>query len=742
MSINNTSFGIEALNKNDGSNNTAVGAYSLTNNTIGFCNTSLGSNSLFFNVSGPHNTALGSGSMCNNVTGGINTAIGSSALEGDASGTTIGDQNVAVGAQSLFVNNGNQNTALGTYSLLNNTDGSNNVALGFFAGSNNISGSNNTFVGSRSGQEIGDTNIYEYATAIGAGSKITNSNNIVIGRPLGEDNVEIPGELNVKKILLTDSYPPYPSEQNAVMPKEYIDSLASGIIPIGSSTCIANNTLSPVNLLVAPPAQIDGYTLQDGDKVLINDQANLVDNGIWIANIVAGNWSRPAPGEIMSVGYDAKAAFTFVTNGTTYGKSAWVQIEIPAIVGTNNLLFNVYYQFNYQIGQGLEVVTVGSNQVLQVQDNLNFLENITVSQNITSDQTLTGNNGTFNKLKLGAGAISYGNNSLDISGNTLIISDVSNVSTTDIGYNLGVISSSATAAGGVINTSIGVLSNGYQMGLLASRGATFESVGDKNFFGLFQDARNNGNYNPIVKVSDHILLTGRYGTGVADPSGGIVICPWSSKASGARMDPSGNFTFYNQLTVLDDIQFLDGTTINSFPNYPLSDIDAVDYISGIRPILTSYDLYGANNVISSSGLNNIHFALVKLIPYQVYTGVMVWTNIASIEIKVCMYKANGTSSTLLASSNNFTTINGFNYVPFTSQYMTTSKTYAYIGVVSSSNFNLLTCNNGFTNYGRTATNNSLDLIGFFSPFTFSNSFPSPFTGTITASNSKFYLGIY
>jgi hypothetical protein len=386
MPVNNTFYGTDALKNNTGDNNTAVGAYSLTNNADPSCNTSLGSNALHFNISGDHNTSLGAGSMCNNTTGRINTAVGSSALEGSL--PTIGNQNVAIGAQSLFINNGDQNTALGTYSLFNNTDGSNNVALGFFSGENNIAGNNNTFVGSRSGQANSDTNIYEYATALGAGSIIDSSNQIILGRPLGEDTVKIPGTLNVdenlnvqetlnaKYMFLNNSFPPYPSQSNAVMPKSYIDQIGSGIRPIGNSACIANDTSNPTDLSGNPPLAIDGYTLQNGDKVLINDQINLVNNGIWIADISAGIWTRPSPSENMSVGFDAEGAFTFILNGLAYGKTGWLQIETPAIVGTDDLLFNVYFQFNYQIGRGLEVVTIGSNEVVQVITDLSFVTQV------------------------------------------------------------------------------------------------------------------------------------------------------------------------------------------------------------------------------------------------------------------------------------------------------------------------------------------------------------------------------
>ena len=56
MSVNNTKYGVGSLNKNSGSNNTAIGAYSAYNNLNGDKNTAIGSNSSFYNTSGVNNT--------------------------------------------------------------------------------------------------------------------------------------------------------------------------------------------------------------------------------------------------------------------------------------------------------------------------------------------------------------------------------------------------------------------------------------------------------------------------------------------------------------------------------------------------------------------------------------------------------------------------------------------------------------------------------------------------------------
>ena len=205
--MNKTSLGKEALKNNRGVNNTAIGAYSAYNNLDAFNNTSVGSNSLFFNTTGNNNTAIGSGSLCNNQLGSLNTAIGSSALEGpdikeenkDEEQFNVGNRNVAIGAQSLFDNKGDGNTAIGTFALISNIDGSNNTAIGFNAGFNAKYGINNTFLGSNSSLEEPDSSLifFSNSTAIGTNSKISVSNQIVVGTT--DEHINLIGNVAIGK---------------------------------------------------------------------------------------------------------------------------------------------------------------------------------------------------------------------------------------------------------------------------------------------------------------------------------------------------------------------------------------------------------------------------------------------------------------------------------------------------------------------------------------------------------------
>lgn len=133
---------------------------------------------------------------------------------------------------------------------------------------------------------------------------------------------------------------------------------------------------------------------------------------------------------------------------------------------------------------------------------------------------------------------------VNLNGLFLQIADITNTSKDTIGYNLAVISKSATQVSGVINAGIISLCNGNELSFAASRGK-LSSANSYNFFGIYPDALDSKNFNPIVQEGDHALITGRTGD---NTPGGIVICPWSSIAGGTRMDNLGNFKFYNGLS--------------------------------------------------------------------------------------------------------------------------------------------------------------------------------------------------
>ena len=177
---NNVGLGsLSMQNLTTASSNTAIGNSSMSNDTItGSNNVAIGDQSLLNLQSGANNVAIGVATMANNdMTGTANVAIGYQSLSSVSSGgsnVAIGYQslktnqnqndNVAIGSSSMLNNTGNKNIAIGTNtlyasgfnisnvaigheSLKDVTTGSRNTAIGYYSGTDNTTGLNNTFIG-------------------------------------------------------------------------------------------------------------------------------------------------------------------------------------------------------------------------------------------------------------------------------------------------------------------------------------------------------------------------------------------------------------------------------------------------------------------------------------------------------------------------------------------------------------------------------------------------------------------
>jgi hypothetical protein len=143
-------------------------------------NTVVGYQSLYDNINGEQNVAIGAWSLFKTTTSG-NSAIGYRSLYNNTNGIS----NTAVGSQTLEENiGGENNTAVGYQSLKSNTTGGFNVAIGAGSGifSTSNSPNNSIFIGynSKSFNTSSTNEIVIGATAIGNGS-----NSVT----LGNDNI-------------------------------------------------------------------------------------------------------------------------------------------------------------------------------------------------------------------------------------------------------------------------------------------------------------------------------------------------------------------------------------------------------------------------------------------------------------------------------------------------------------------------------------------------------------------------
>ena len=161
---NNIAIGENSIfSDNKGNNNISVGNNTLKNNQEGNHNIAFGNQSLEKNINGESNIAIGVNALHNNTSGSKNISIGNQSLNNNTSGLSnisIGNQtcyhnlsgvgNTGIGFNALYDNTvGNHNIAIGVNALHNNTSGSKNIAIGNDSFSN-ATGDNNIAIGDNS----------------------------------------------------------------------------------------------------------------------------------------------------------------------------------------------------------------------------------------------------------------------------------------------------------------------------------------------------------------------------------------------------------------------------------------------------------------------------------------------------------------------------------------------------------------------------------------------------------------
>ena len=151
--------------------------------------------------------------------------------------------------------------------------------------------------------------------------------------------------------------------------KQYVDAVAEGLhihascaaatpatlASITGGTVTYNNGTAGVGatltLSVALTA-LDGYTLLNGDRVLVKNEATQANNGIY-------TWATGGTVLTRATDFDTAAEmasgdFTFISNGTLYANTGWVQTDPVTIVGTSPV---TWIQFSgagtYSAGTGL-----------------------------------------------------------------------------------------------------------------------------------------------------------------------------------------------------------------------------------------------------------------------------------------------------------------------------------------------------------------------------------------------------
>jgi hypothetical protein len=218
------------------------------------------------------------------------------------------------------------------------------------------------------------------------------------------------------EILAPSNYTNNIVSNNALVTKQYVDSVATGldwknsvrVATVSQAEVSAfsyNVSAEPTGFVwtnVVSPV-IDGYTLVSGDRVLIKDAADPRGNGLFYYDETNSAFIRTedannTPGNEVSMGLAV-----FVETGSANSSTAWVLVSpnSAASLGTDNLIFTQFAGTNlYVAGPGLSltgnVFSVNtSNTITIVNDNVivnssNIPNQVLLSQGSVSSEAVWG----------------------------------------------------------------------------------------------------------------------------------------------------------------------------------------------------------------------------------------------------------------------------------------------------------------------------------------------------------------
>jgi hypothetical protein len=301
---------------------------------------------------------------------GVSTSLGGS--------RTLGTDDVSEGATNKYFTDERAQDAIGTL-ITNGTQ--TNITVTYDDNANSLSFNASGGVSSLAGT----ANEVEVSSSTGA---------VTIGLP---NDITIAGNITINGT---------PTQSTHAATKGYVDSVAEGLhvhaavkaatTAALSGTVTYDNGTSGVGAtltLGTALTTLDGYTLQNGNRILIKNQATAAHNGIY-------TWATGGTVLTRATDYDTAAEidagdFFFVENGTAYADSGFVQTETITTIGTDAVSFTQFSGAGtYLAGTGLQLTgnTFSIDSTVTTNSGTQTLTNKTLTSPIVSGLYLSDNN--------------------------------------------------------------------------------------------------------------------------------------------------------------------------------------------------------------------------------------------------------------------------------------------------------------------------------------------------------------
>ena len=161
--------------------------------------------------------------------------------------------------------------------------------------------------------------------------------------------------------------------------KNYVDAVKTGL-DVKQSVRVATTASGTLATAFADGSEVDGVTLATGDRVLVKNQTDAAENGIYVVN-ASGAPTRAA--DANSSAEVTAGMFTFVSEGTANADSGWVLTTNDVItLGTTGLVFAQFSGAGQvtagdgltKSGNTVNVGTASSSRIVVNADSLDLAE--------------------------------------------------------------------------------------------------------------------------------------------------------------------------------------------------------------------------------------------------------------------------------------------------------------------------------------------------------------------------------
>ena len=235
-----------------------------------------------------------------------------------------------------------------------------------------ILGSSTLQLGTTTTDIAGLTSLVVDSLTINGSSITTTASNTDINlTPHGTGVVKVPSGYDQRAGFDTDS----------LVPKSYVDAIAEGLHVHASVKAATTQTLALESgdtvtydngssgvgatlTLSTGISTLDGYTLVNGDRILVKDESTQAHNGIYVrtsATVLTRADDFDTTAEV------ASGDFLFVENGTANGSNGFVQTETTTTIGTSAINFEQFSGAG-QIDAGAALSKTGNQLNVEVDD--------------------------------------------------------------------------------------------------------------------------------------------------------------------------------------------------------------------------------------------------------------------------------------------------------------------------------------------------------------------------------------